>query len=174
MSRFGTDYQIAKPTGRCSETGCELEPGSPCIATLCEREGDEGFDRLDFSLQAWEAGARPKRLFSFWKTTVPHPDAKPKMLVDDAVLMDVFERLASDTRPQRVAFRFVLALILMRKKQLKFVGRATDGGVERWLLAPKGASQSDAPPIEVINPSLSDDNVRELTTQLSEILQAEL
>ena len=52
MSRFGTNYQVARPTGVCAASGDPLEPGAPCIATLCEREEDEGFDRLDFSIAA--------------------------------------------------------------------------------------------------------------------------
>jgi hypothetical protein len=176
MSRFGADYHVARSTGRCSATDQPLEPGTVCVATLCERLEDEGFDRWDFSLAAWESGARPQGLFSYWKTIVPAPDAKPKLLVDDTVLMDLFERLASDERPQRVAFRFVLALILMRKKLLKFVGRsATAGGtgVEQWLMQPKGADPA-SPPLRVINPNLADDDVREIIDQLSEILQSEL
>jgi hypothetical protein len=175
MSRFGSEYQIAKATGRCESSGEPLEPGSVCVATLCDKAGEEGFDRKDFSLAAWEKGARPQGLFSFWKTTVPHPDARPNPLVDDSVLMDLFERLASDDRPQRVAFRFVLTLILMRKKLLKFVGRAAaEGGPgEQWLMQPRGADPS-LPPLAVRNPNLSDEDVREIIEQLSEILQSEL
>lgn len=173
MTRFGTDYQVGHATGRCEATGQPLEPGTHCIATLCDREGDEGFDRRDFSSAAWESGTRPERLFSFWKTIVPQPDAKPRVLVDDAVLMELFERLASDERPQRVAFRFVLALILMRKKLLKFTGRRTEGDVERWLLTPRGAAP-ELPPMALINPNLADEDVRDLLDQLGEILQGEL
>lgn len=175
MSRFGTDYQVARSTGLCSATGQPLVPGSACIATLCERPHDEGFDRKDFSLEAWEAGARPEGLYSYWKTTVPAPDAKPRLLVDDTVLMDLFERLASDERPQRIAFRFVLGLILMRKKLLTFAGRQTDesgeSSLERWLLSTRGENPQT---YEVINPNLSDDDVRDLIDQLSEVLQSEL
>ena len=115
-------------------------------------------------------------MFSFWRTTVPRSDAAPRLLVDDAVLMDIFERLAADDRPQRIAFRFVLALILMRKKMLKFTGRKTEGAVERWLLQPRASAsdQQAGPPIEVINPNLADDGVRDLIDQLSEVLQSEL
>ena len=173
MSRFGGEYHVARATGRCEATGAALEPGSICIATLSERPGDEGFDRKDYSLAAWEGGARPEGLFSFWKTIVPHPDARPSPLVDDSVLMDLFERLASDKRPQRIAFRFVLALILMRKKLLKFVGRSGAGEDERWLLHPRGAV-ADQPPTAVQNPNLNDEDVRELIDQLSEILQSDL
>lgn len=175
MTRFGTDYHIARSTGCCSATNQPLTPGCAIIATLCEKPGDEGFDRRDYSLQAWEGGARPEGLFSYWKTTVPHPDDKPKLVIDEAVLMDLLERLASDERPQRVAFRFVLALILMRKKALRFAGRRKEGDVERWLLQPRGSSdQPERTPIEVTNPNLTDDDVRELIDQLSEVLQSEL
>ncbi|MHC4908162.1 MAG: hypothetical protein ACYTF9_00375 [Planctomycetota bacterium] len=185
MSRFGTHYQVARPTGICAASGEPLEPGTTCVATLCEREEDEGFDRLDFTLEAWDGGARPERLFSHWRMVVPAAQERRNLLVDDAVLVDLFERLADDERPQRRAFRFILALILMRKRELKFVGRRTEPGsggeagpdgapeVEYWLMRQRGADP-DAPPIEVGNPQLSDDDVRELTAQLSEILQSEL
>ncbi|MHC5001725.1 MAG: hypothetical protein ACYTJ0_01240 [Planctomycetota bacterium] len=173
MSRFGTHYQVARPTGVCAATGEPLDPGAACIATLCERSEDEGFDRHDYSITAWEAGARPDRLFSFWRTVVPRPTEKRQLLVDDEVLMDIFERLAEDDRPRRIAFRFVLALILMRKRKLRFVGRRGAGDEERWLMRPRGGDP-DAAPIEVANPRLSDDDVRERTDQLSEILQSEL
>ncbi|MDY7107172.1 MAG: hypothetical protein SYC29_00910 [Planctomycetota bacterium] len=174
MSRFGTSYQIARSTGHCAATGERLEPGSVCIACLCEREEDEGFDRLDYSLQAWESGSRPPRLFSFWRTTISPPDDRRKLLVDDEVLMDLFERLADDERPQRAAFRFVLALILMRKRMLRFVGRkgGGEGEQEWWLMRPRGEG-SDRPPLEVLNPRLTDDDVRELTAQLGEVLHGD-
>ncbi|MEM7227937.1 MAG: hypothetical protein AAF432_03895 [Planctomycetota bacterium] len=179
MSRFGTDYQVARPTGLCASTGEPLEPGTPCMATLVDHAEDEGFDRLDFSLDAWDDGARPDRLFSFWKTVIPEPNTKPKLLVDDEVLLDVFHRLADDDRPQRRAFRFVIALILMRKKQLKFVGRDVsepnedDETTEHWLMQPRGA-EPEVTPLRVLNPRLTDDDVRDLTDQLREILQGDL
>ena len=175
MSRFASDYQIARPTGLCAASGVTLEPESPCIATLCERAEDEGFDRFDFSEQAWEAGERPQRLFSYWRTTVPHPEEKKNPLVDDEVLLDLFTRLENDNRPQRVAFRFVLGLILMRKRLLKFEGRLSEGSEKQefWLMRAKG-SDPDAEPMHVVNPHLTDDDVKELTDQLGEILQSEL
>ena len=73
MSRFGSDYHVARPTGHCAATGQPLEPGSPCIATLCENDEDDSLQRKDYSLEAWEDGARPEGLFSYWKTRVPEP-----------------------------------------------------------------------------------------------------
>ena len=173
MTRHPADYRVARPTGVCAATGRVLEPGSPCVASLCERAGDEGFDRLDYAPEAWEAGARPERLFSFWRTTVPDPGEARRAFVDDDVLMDLFEQLAGDERRARVAYRFVLALILMRKRRLKYRGRRGRGKDERWLLVPKGA-EPDAEPIEVVNPKLDDEDIRQLTDQLSEVLRGDL
>jgi len=170
MSQFGRQYQVARPTGVCAARGCTLEPGSPCIATLCEREADEGFDRKDFSIEAWEDGERPDRLFSFWRTDVAEPDTNRTPLIDDEVLLDLFVRLADDDRPQRVSFRFVVMLILMRKRKLRFVGR--EGDDERWLVRVVG-SGSEAPPLVVVNPRLDESDIRDLTEQLREILQGE-
>jgi hypothetical protein len=186
MSRFGTQYHVARQTGVCAATGEPIAPGSACIATLCEREGSDELVRLDFGLAAWEAGARPEGLFSFWRTTSQPPQAKRRVFVDDEVLLDLFHRLEGDDRPQRAAFRFVLGLVLLRKRLLRFEGRSTSWGAagagsasagsaapERWLLRPRGADPSD-PPIELVNPRLGDDDVRDITAQLGEILDGEL
>ena len=94
----------------------------------------------------------------------------------------------AESRPQRVAFRFVLGLILMRKKLLKFTGRKSPdghavetgtaepaGGTRReiWLMQPRGTSPETLP-VELVNPDLSEEDVRDLLDQLSEILHAEL
>ena len=173
MTRYGADYRVSRPTGVCAATSKPLEPGSVCFATLCERAEDDGFDRLDFSPEAWEGGARPDRLFSYWRTTVPDPTDRPNAMVEDVVLEDLFEQLAGDDRRTRVAYRFILALILMRKRRLKYVGRRGRGPDEHWLLKPRG-SEPDAEPIEVVNPQLQDDDIRELADQLSEVLRGEL
>lgn len=172
MSRFASDYRIAGFTGVCAATGEPLTPGEVCVAALCEREHDEGFDRKDFSLAAWESGARPDRLFSYWKSTVPEPQSSKRVFVDDEVLMQVFERLGDDEREQRIAFRFVLAMVLLRKRKLRMVGRQTKDDRELWLF--KQRLTDESPAIEVVNPNLTDDDVVELTAQLAEILQAEL
>lgn len=171
MTRFGVDYHVSRSTGICNATGRVLAPGEVCIATLCDRPDDEAFDRLDFSTEAWESGTRPERLFSYWKSVVPEPNAKRRLIVDDEVLLNLFERLADDERPQRVAFRFVVTLMLMRRKVLRYTGRETIAGQEHWLVTRRGSP--DATPEKVVNPTLTDDDIRGLTDQLTEVLQAE-
>ena len=172
MSRFGAEYRVARPTGVCAATGQALEPGRPCVATLCEIPDDDGFERRDYCVEAWES-SRPDGVFSYWKTTVPDPNRTQRILVDDTVLLDLFESLAGDDRRTRVAYRFILCLILLRKKILRYVGRTGQAEDERWMMLPRGVP-AGSKPVEVVNPRLTDDDVRELTDQLGEVLRGEL
>jgi hypothetical protein len=124
-------------------------------------------------MEAWESGARPERMFSYWKTRMPERGEKRKIFVDDQVLVDIFERLAEDEREERKAFRYVVSLILIRKRLLRYVGRREDDdAVEVWLLRARG-SDPETPPIEVINPGLKDDDIIELSDQLGDVLQGD-
>jgi len=170
MSRFGSSQGVSRPTGVCAATGEQLTPAEPAMAALCEREEDEGFDRMDFSIKAWEQGNRPPNLFSHWRYIVPEEGKKPDIVIDDEVLVDLFERLTDDERPQRIAFRYILALVLLRKRKLRMVGRETDDDGEIWLLQFKG---TDGAPVKVKNPGIGEDEIHSLSDQLSEILQGE-
>ncbi|HWB20405.1 MAG TPA: hypothetical protein VG711_08915 [Phycisphaerales bacterium] len=190
---LASDYRIGRSTGLCAATGQPMPPGEPCIATLCENPADDSLLRSDVSTLAWDAGFRPVGLIAYWRTTVQPPDAPRRMLLDDNTLIELFERLSQSDTNQRLAFRFVLGLILLRKKLLKYVGRTPASSAaskkslsaesasgqpapasrDIWLLQLKGAPEG-APPIEMIDPQLSEDNLADLTDQLSQILNSEL
>ncbi|MEE2906296.1 MAG: hypothetical protein VX527_00540 [Planctomycetota bacterium] len=165
-------YPVTRSTGRCAARDVELEAGSTCMATLCDT-GEEGLKRLDYSLEAWGEDPRPEGLFSFWRTTVPEEGARKKQVIDETVLLTIFEQLADDDQPRRVALRFVLALILMRKRLLRFMGRVEEEGIVTWRMRPRG-STPEAPLVEVIDPGLGDDDVLALSEQLAEVLESDL
>jgi hypothetical protein len=204
-------YDIQRPTGQCAFTGRKLEPGEPYIAALVEIDPEAeppasagktpatgvkgavssaaaalGMRRLDISTQAWDQGQRPSRLFSFWRSTVPQPNQKRKLLVDDDVLLNLFRRLQDADGSQRQAFRFVLGLILMRKRLLRYDGsfHKTVGQVEQewWRVTPRAAPGTGVPgsggyeaqTLELLNPQLDDQKVQEVTLQLGEVLEAQL
>lgn len=171
MSRLSTSWDIGRFTGRCAATGATLEPGTPCIAALVEREDDPAapLARLDFSEAGWSGSDRVKGVIAFWKSTVAAPDQKRRGFVDDQTLLDLFERLGGDDRPHRVRFRFVLMLLLVRKKLLRVVGTATEAGVETWQVLPRGAAEGEQPSC-VVNPRLDEEAMKEITEQLGEVL----
>ncbi len=188
MTQFNSSstYQIDRPSGQCAFTGVTMTPGDRYMATLVEHEvvDDKGasqwvLKRADISMEAWERGDRPERLFSYWKGVVPEPNEKKKLFVDDEVLVNLFRRLEEDEAADRVAFRFVLALILMRKKMLKYEGMESDEqSREWWVMAHKAAAkhnpEPDAERTRVLNPRLDEDQIQQVTSQLGEVLQAEL
>ena len=159
-------WEVSKPLGRCSGTGKKIEPGEEYFAALVEAE--EGFARQDFCADYWQE--HKPEVFCYWKSRLPHPDQKKRIFVDDQMLMAFFERLAEEGEQEKINFRFVLALILMRKRRLKYDSSGTKGGQEIWRLKVVGDNQF----VEVENPQLSEEQIEQLSSQLSQILQVEL
>ncbi|MCC7409259.1 MAG: hypothetical protein IT442_14430 [Phycisphaeraceae bacterium] len=210
MTQFqSTPYDLGSSTGKCALTGAALEPGQPYMATLVEVDPAEaseaapkqgknapnaealGLRRLDVSIDAWQSGQRPPRLFSYWRTRVPEPNQKKRIFVDDHVLLMLFARLADDPRPERLAFRFVIGLILLRKKVLRYEGTRAENDLaggelrEWWMLSVRQksaeASGQDTPaeelpegPLEMLNPQMDEAKTQQVIEQLGEILDAEL
>ncbi|MFM1804042.1 MAG: hypothetical protein RL136_921 [Planctomycetota bacterium] len=171
MSRISTTWDIGRSTGQCAVTGAPLVPGAPCIVALVEREEDLSAPpvRLDFTEEGWESPKRPREILAFWRTVVAEPNEKRRGFVDDQMLLDLFERLGADERPHRVRFRFVLMLLLLRKKLLRIVETTSEGGVEYWRVLPKGAAEGEAP-VSVVNPKLDERAACEISEQLGEVL----
>lgn len=198
MSQFNTPtYEIPRTSGVCASTGKQLQPGERYYAVLVDAPPPEagespnalGLLRLDVSEEAWNNGYRPENLFSYWKSTVPEPNAKKKLFVDDAVLMNLLRRLADTDQPQRLAFRYVLALILMRKKLLRYDGSSKRAAVVDgkeaiqtwWRLTPKVdvtkghfGKWDEENPLDVLDPQLDETQIEQVTQQIGEILEAEL
>ncbi|MFA7236479.1 MAG: hypothetical protein WC058_06420 [Phycisphaeraceae bacterium] len=183
MTSFNSSsYEIERPSGLCAITGRALQPGEAYYAVLVE-DGDL-LKRLDICEQAWESDQRPASCFSYWKTTVSEHHQKKKVFVDDEVLMNLLRRLADADQPQRVAFRFVLMLILMRKKLLRYdrtEKKELPGAQEWWVMTPKLdlskgplGKWNDQERFAVLDPHLDEEAMRQVTEQLGEILNAEL
>lgn len=160
------EWKINKPIGECSGTGQEIAFGEEYIGTLVETE--EGLERRDFSLSYWEQ--EKTQVYCFWRSRLPHPEEKKKVFIDDAMLMAFFDRLAGEEDQQRVNFRFVLAMILMRKRRLKYDATENREGVEVWRLKVTGEKRS----VEVKNPHLGQEEIEQLSLQIGDVLNADL
>lgn len=178
MSRMTGSYDLSRPSGVCVATGRVIGVGEPFMAALVERISDGGLDRADYSIEAWNAGARPGpevRLVGTWRGVMRPAEGPKRALIDDAELLDLFEQLGQASAPRQLAFRYILALILIRKRLLRHLGakRKAPGEVaEIMLVQPSKAAGggSDAPPIEVVDPGLDDQTIADATEQLGEIM----
>ena len=169
-----TSYEIGRPGERCAATGREFTPGEPFIAALVEREPDAPLERLDYSIEAWEDGARPKGLFAHWRGTVARPDEKPKPLLDHGSLASLFDQLEAAEEPRQQAFRYVLALILSRKRHLQIL-EATEskGGQPGRLLVRRRGDGPELPPMEVVDPGMDEATIAEVIEQLEPLMRVD-
>ena len=159
-------YPVGRPRGVCGGTGRTIEPGDAYVAGL--RETDAGtLERVEYLPDAWDAADR-EGLIAHWHTTMPAPDAaKRKLLVDDGVLVELFRRLGDvDGGDDRLAFRFVLGLVLMRKKLLNFE-RAEDGV---WFMRLRKSLDPQQEEIAVLDPKLDESRLDEVGRQVGRIL----
>lgn len=164
--RIMANWEVYKPLGECSGLGKQMEYGEEYYGALVETE--EGLQRRDFSVEYWEA-EKPE-VFCFWRTKLPHPEEKKKLFVDDEMLMAFFERLTDETEAERINFRFVLALILMRKRRLKYEATKQEEGQEVWTLRVVGEKRL----VDVVNPHLEEEQIEQLSEQMGQVLNADL
>src|SRR3989442_12430932 len=141
------EYQIDANTRRCAATGRELREGERFYSVLLEEGGK--LLRRDFSNEAWQGP--PHGAFGFWSGRIPAVDELRRPPIDDDLLLDCFERLQEDSDPARLSFRYVVALLLMRRKRLKFEEACTIEGQEILSLRCPGNGNL----YRVVNPRLT-------------------
>jgi len=164
----GGGYQISRPQGKCAVCGGPIAPEQRYMAAL--RELPAGFERVDIDAACWTSFDKSD-LLGYWQSVMPNAQQKKQLFVDDEVLCNLFERLADATEPSKLSFRFVLGLILMRKRLRVYESSRTDAqGRERWQLRPRGRQDS----LEMLNPHLDESQVAQVSQQLSAILNEEL
>jgi len=167
MTREATPISIGKATYLCAASAEVLATGTPCMSAIREN-ATHNLERLDFSMTAWLDGARPEGMICFWKTIMPATDRKRGIVIDNEAVEEIFERLAGDDRPNRVAIRWLLAMILLRKRRLKQLRVEHRDEKEFWLFARRGAVEGAAP-VDVLRPQLDESAVQALADELGEI-----
>jgi hypothetical protein len=166
-SKSQSGYDVARPLGVCAVTAQPIAADEKFMAAL--RETPQGFERIDVSMPAWGDFDR-KDVVAFWQTTMPRHEQKKKLFVDDEVLCQLFERLAELAEPAKLNFRFVLGLILMRKRMLIYETTRHEGERELWTVRFKGREDR----LDLLNPRLTEEQVGEVSQLLGEILNEEL
>ncbi len=168
------DYNISKVSGACTRCQKDLPPGDRFVAVV--REVNEEFQRRDYCTNCWEGPEgqqlnRSPEVFGVWVSCIPQVQERKKLFVDDELLIDFFERLDGVTDQRKIAFRFVLALVLMRKKLLVYdCTEQTDNGTEQWLMHLKGSEHTH----HVIDPKMDEEKIAEVSSQIGAILEGEL
>jgi hypothetical protein len=156
------DYQFQAPSRRCSATGRELKSGEIYYTVLLEEAGK--FIRKDFAGDAWPGP--PAQAFGYWKGRVPASDQDQRPRIDNELLVDCFCRLEGQIEPDRLQFRYVLALLLMRRKYLKFEEAKVDGDQEILNLHCSRTKRQ----YEVINPRMTEEETSRVQEEVLKVL----
>ena len=150
--------QIGGSSLRCSRTGRPLQPGERFYSVLYERDG--GFEREDISMEAWQGP--PENAFSFWVSRVPDRQTPRRLTVDDDVLFDCFDRFETDGDASKDNFRYILALLLLRRKRLRFEDAQTRPDGEYMILRCSRSQKT----YTIRSPDLTDDQIAEIQEQV--------
>lgn len=159
-----TEYDIQAPSRVCAATGRELNPGDRFFAVLAEDAGK--LVRTDYAADAWPGP--PAGAVAFWAGKVPVAGQKPrKPVVNDDLLLDCFDRLKGTADADGLNFRYVAALLLMRRKRFKFEDAARDES-GRDVLIVKDARGGAIH--HVTDPRLSDEQIVAVQSEVFRVL----
>jgi hypothetical protein len=134
MLKGGTmlsEWQIKSRAHTCARTQASFSDGE-VIYTLLFRD-QSGFRREDISEKAWHSSREAVQPFSFWKSTYETPPAAPPEPLPKESVEEHLRQLIQEDHPEKINARYILALMLERKKTLKQVD-IRETGVERILI----------------------------------------
>jgi hypothetical protein len=173
MNPWTTGYPIGKAQRLCTHTGQTLHVGDPIVAALIEDPDKNLLHRRDYSLPGWtQARAADlipdSTLLGFWKSHLHPPNEKPKPILDDEAMLDLFNQTQShsDAGP-RANLRLVLALMLIRRRLLTHdANRGTT-----MLVRTRGTPRPpQGPPLlEVHDPGISESTIAEVIAELESL-----
>jgi hypothetical protein len=114
------DYEIQRCSRHCAATGRELAPGEDFYSVLVA-EGAE-LKRYDYGADAWQGP--PEKAIGWWKSQMPSPTSKRLHWAPNDVMLHFFEQL--EAQPQMHDMRYVLALLLVRRRVVRLEERQYD------------------------------------------------
>lgn len=156
-------YPLHGPARTCVASGRELKPGERVFSVLWDREGV--FVREDFAAEAWTG--EPTGAVAWWMGRVPDGAARPlKPTINDDLLVDCFEHLTDTADEGRLKFRYVVALLLMRRKRFRFEDAAKRGEVEVMTVRDARTGRKH----EVVDPHLAESEMDAVRDEVFQVL----
>jgi len=116
------EWKIKGRAHVCSVTGQPFVENEPFYTALFEDQSDEdGFIRRDYCVAAWQQERPNLRPFSHWRSLYEPTQSEParRDVVEKEGAESLLRRLIEDDDPLTENTRFILALMLERKKTLR-------------------------------------------------------
>lgn len=160
----------------CAATGRALEPGERYVAVLTEPPGSEDLVRRDYSLPAWEGGARPAEpLVAVWRTTEGDRRGPGTGLMGTEEMLALFESMEAAEEGRAAVFRYLLSLLLLRKRLYRVVDqRVGEHGRPVLQMVRRGGEKGIEPEVvEVVDPGMDEESVAAGIGELGAVLAGE-
>lgn len=115
------EWKIRTRARECAHTQAPFEDGDPLYTALFEDPETGQLSRKDFSVDAWNEVRQSLSPFSFWKSAYEAPVEKTttRNVVEKEGAETLLRRLVEEDEASTENARYILALMLERKKTLK-------------------------------------------------------
>ena len=114
------EYDIQRCTRKCAATERELKPGETVYSVLVVQGAE--IVRRDYSAEGWPGP--PENSLGWWKSTMEGSGNRKLHWAPHDVVLHFFEQLESDA--ERADLRYVLALLMVRRRIVRSEGTETD------------------------------------------------
>ncbi len=125
--RMLSDFDVHSCNRKCAATEEIIEPGEIYYSVL-QIHGAETV-RTDYRADAW-AGP-PESCLAWWRSRLPTSPTEKAQLAPRDVLLNLLAELAN--LPSEVEFRYVLALVMLRRRVLRHQDSKIDEFGQEWL-----------------------------------------
>lgn len=155
------DWFMPRSSFTCALTDRTFEPGEQFRAYLFATP--EGYQRRDYCLTC-----RPpdeSAAIGSWKTRRPAASRPREPGFDREAIYSLFQSLEGTRREDQLELRFVLALVLWRRRVIRFISSVEEPAGEVWCFAGPGDAQH-----RVERPQLDEDRIHKLSSELEGLL----
>ena len=114
-------WHVRSRSRECASTQRHFEDGEAIVTALFPDPESSGYLRLDYCIDAWQARGEQEEIpFSFWRSTYVVPDCETR---EDPIKQlspeELLERLIEEDQEHTANTRYILAVMLERKKLLR-------------------------------------------------------
>jgi hypothetical protein len=122
------DFEVQRCSRQCAASGRELKAGEMFYSALVP-EGAQ-IVRYDYAHDAWQGP--PANAIAWWKAQMPDTQSKKMVWAPSDVMLHYFTESAAD--PEREDLRYVLTLLMTRRRILRQETTDRDDQGHEWLV----------------------------------------
>lgn len=159
------EYKVNRCTRQCHALKRPLREGEWYYSVVLE-SGDD-YVRHDYSAEGWSGP--PEDVIGWWKSRMPTSDEKKMVLAPPEVLVDLLRQMGQF--PEKAKSRYLLALMLMRRKMVRLATGSEDSSPPQEVLRVEVVTDGSLIEVPVCQISRSESDA--LRAELDELLYCE-